>query len=335
MRNCFEVVCGRPQKTITFLATSEAEMLDWVTTLKEGTSRMLSSPTPHLAGGANAALDGETRQIMHRVRSKNTACADCGAKRPAWVSLNWGVLLCINCSGIHRGLGSHLSKVKSLELDCWTVPQLGLLDEVGNTRANMGEWPSPPGGHAVARPSPPPPVPPPAVWEGSIPPGWQRPTASAQRSELQAYIAAKYRWRAFVRVPQSRPSKQDLSKQLYMATQGAELMRVYHAIVLGADVNWCPARSDDADVAPDQGPSAAASEDAENGKTVEATPGADQAEEAEEKDNSVDSTVVPTALDVATKRGDASLAELLVLHGGVRKVTRRGGAGVDDDDMSV
>lgn len=184
----------------------------------------------------------------------------------------------------------------------------------------------------------------PSVWEGSIPPGWQRPAASAQRSELQAYIAAKYRWRAFVRVPQPRPSKQDLSRQLYMATEGGELMKVYHAIVLGADVNWCPARSGPEEVAKAQGPSAPASGGAEEaGETVEATPGADQAEEAEDKEEeredreeSFGSTVVPTALDVATKRGDSSLAELLVLHGGVRKVTRKGSGGTDDDDdMSV
>ena len=49
----------------------------------------------------------------------NEECADCGAPAPAWASLNLGTLICIECSGIHRNLGTHLSRVRSLELDEW------------------------------------------------------------------------------------------------------------------------------------------------------------------------------------------------------------------------
>lgn len=38
---------------------------------------------------------------------------------PEWASINLGVLMCIECSGIHRNLGSHISKVRSLDLDEW------------------------------------------------------------------------------------------------------------------------------------------------------------------------------------------------------------------------
>ena len=47
----------------------------------------------------------------------NEVCADCKAPLPEWVSLNLGVIICLECSGIHRSLGTHVSKVRSLCLD--------------------------------------------------------------------------------------------------------------------------------------------------------------------------------------------------------------------------
>ena len=49
----------------------------------------------------------------------NDKCADCGSKKPKWASINLGIMLCIECSGIHRSLGVHISKVRSVTLDDW------------------------------------------------------------------------------------------------------------------------------------------------------------------------------------------------------------------------
>ena len=67
----------------------------------------------------------------------NTVCADCSTNNPDWASINLGILICIECSGIHRNLGSHISKVRSLSLDCWSQMNIKTLENIGNTKANQ------------------------------------------------------------------------------------------------------------------------------------------------------------------------------------------------------
>ncbi|KAK4147466.1 uncharacterized protein C8A04DRAFT_34170 [Dichotomopilus funicola] len=67
----------------------------------------------------------------------NKVCADCKRnKHPRWASWNLGVFVCIRCSGIHRGMGTHISRVKSVDLDAWTDEQLQSILNWGNARAN-------------------------------------------------------------------------------------------------------------------------------------------------------------------------------------------------------
>ena len=69
----------------------------------------------------------------------NQRCAECDAKLPRWSSTNLGVFFCIRCSGIHRNLGVHISKVKSTNLDSWTQEQVDFMKANGNDKAN-GYW---------------------------------------------------------------------------------------------------------------------------------------------------------------------------------------------------
>jgi stromal membrane-associated protein len=57
---------------------------------------------------------------------ENKYCADCDSKGPRWASWNLGVFLCIRCAGIHRKLGVHITKVKSINLDQWTAEQIAV-----------------------------------------------------------------------------------------------------------------------------------------------------------------------------------------------------------------
>lgn len=66
---------------------------------------------------------------------KNCRCADCDARNPTWASVNLGVFICETCAGIHRSLGTHISKVKSVKLDNWKPAEVNTCRNIGNAVA--------------------------------------------------------------------------------------------------------------------------------------------------------------------------------------------------------
>ncbi|XP_059928999.1 stromal membrane-associated protein 1 isoform X1 [Gadus macrocephalus] len=68
---------------------------------------------------------------------ENKYCCDCEAKGPRWASWNLGVFMCIRCAGIHRNLGVHIARVKSVNLDQWTPEQIQSMVDIGNRRARL------------------------------------------------------------------------------------------------------------------------------------------------------------------------------------------------------
>ncbi|PKY03163.1 ArfGap-domain-containing protein [Aspergillus campestris IBT 28561] len=92
---------------------------------------MSRRPTP-----SQAAQNQQTIKNLLKLDS-NKICADCKRnKHPRWASWNLGIFVCIRCSGIHRGMGTHISRVKSVDLDAWTDEQLQSVLKWGNARAN-------------------------------------------------------------------------------------------------------------------------------------------------------------------------------------------------------
>lgn len=75
-------------------------------------------------------------QAIVRALPGNTVCCDCGQKHPQWASVSFGNMFCLDCSGIHRSLGVHISFVRSIAMDSWTEKQLALMKNGGNKKCN-------------------------------------------------------------------------------------------------------------------------------------------------------------------------------------------------------
>ncbi|XP_027711230.1 arf-GAP with coiled-coil, ANK repeat and PH domain-containing protein 3 isoform X1 [Vombatus ursinus] len=191
-RFCFEVVS--PTKSCMLQADSEKLRQAWVQAVQASiASAYRESPDSYYierldrtASPSTSSIDSapDTRDrsskgegILQRVQSVagNGQCCDCGQPDPRWASINLGILLCIECSGIHRSLGVHCSKVRSLTLDSWEPELLKLMCELGNSTVNQ-------------------------IYEAQCEElGLQKPTASSPRQDKEAWIKVKYVERKFLK----------------------------------------------------------------------------------------------------------------------------------------
>ena len=82
--------------------------------------------------------DKKQKQIINKLLKKpeNKLCADCKNNPPRWASINLGVLICIKCSAVHRELGTHISKIKSVNLDIWSSDLLEKFKKIDNKISN-------------------------------------------------------------------------------------------------------------------------------------------------------------------------------------------------------
>ncbi|KAM9856360.1 arf-GAP with GTPase, ANK repeat and PH domain-containing protein 2 isoform 2-T2 [Aulostomus maculatus] len=159
-------------QTWHFEAQSLEERDSWVLAIE---SQILASLQSCESGRNKARRSSQSEAVaLQAIRNAkgNSLCVDCEAPNPTWASLNLGALICIECSGIHRNLGTHLSRVRSLDLDDWPGELTQVLAAIGNHMAN-------------------------SIWERCTQ-GRTKPAPSASREERESWIRAKYEQRAFV-----------------------------------------------------------------------------------------------------------------------------------------
>ncbi|KAF7202433.1 transcript variant X2 [Nothobranchius furzeri] len=215
-RFCFEVVS--PTKSCMMQADSEKLRQAWIKAVQnsiatafrdkgdngEKLDRKSSTSTGSLDSGGEPkerSLKGESALQKVLTIPGNACCCDCGQPDPRWASINLGITLCIQCSGIHRSLGVHFSKVRSLTLDTWEPELLKLMCELGNKVINQ-------------------------IYEARREElGARKPQPGDPRHEVEAYIKAKYVDRRFVRRPSDEELRNkvvSLSKQEKRLSSGSE-----------------------------------------------------------------------------------------------------------------
>ncbi|KAK7331278.1 hypothetical protein VNO77_25498 [Canavalia gladiata] len=109
------------------------------------------------------------------LQSDNRLCADCKAPDPKWASANIGVFICLKCCGVHRSLGTHISKVLSVTLDDWSEDEIDAMIEVG--------------GNASAN----------SIYEAYFPEGYTKPEPDAGHEQRSKFIRSKYEFQEFLK----------------------------------------------------------------------------------------------------------------------------------------
>ncbi|XP_049776386.1 arfGAP with SH3 domain, ANK repeat and PH domain-containing protein isoform X7 [Schistocerca cancellata] len=140
-RRCFDLISYN--RTYHFQAEDEADQRAWMSVLvncKEGA--LMRAFDDSGRGGSERLNPGlvELQQAIIRFVQRlpgNERCCDCSSQNDAtWLSTNFGIIVCIECSGIHRDLGVHISRIQSLTLDNVGTSQLLLARNMTNNRFN-------------------------------------------------------------------------------------------------------------------------------------------------------------------------------------------------------
>ncbi|XP_056155512.1 arf-GAP with SH3 domain, ANK repeat and PH domain-containing protein 1 isoform X2 [Lampris incognitus] len=167
-RKCFDLISHN--RTYHFQAEDEQEFVIWISVLTNSKEEALNMAfRGEQTSAGEDGLEDLTKAIIEDVLRMpgNEVCCDCGATDPKWLSTNLGILTCIECSGIHREMGVHISRIQSMELDKLGTSELLLAKNVGNSSFNE-------------------------IMEGNLSSPSPKPTPSSDMTVRKEFINAKY-----------------------------------------------------------------------------------------------------------------------------------------------
>ncbi|XP_023079590.1 arf-GAP with SH3 domain, ANK repeat and PH domain-containing protein 1 isoform X3 [Piliocolobus tephrosceles] len=199
-------------RTYHFQAEDEQDYVAWISVLTNSKEEALTMAFRGEQSTGENSLEDLTKAIIEDVQRLpgNDICCDCGSSEPTWLSTNLGILTCIECSGIHREMGVHISRIQSLELDKLGTSELLLAKNVGNNSFND-------------------------IMEANLPSPSPKPTPSSDMTVRKEYITAKYVDHRFSRKTCSTSSaklnelleaikSRDLLALIQVYAEGVELM---------------------------------------------------------------------------------------------------------------
>ncbi|KAK6490707.1 arf-GAP with SH3 domain [Huso huso] len=166
-KKCFDLISHN--RTYHFQAEDEQEFVIWISVLTNNKEEALNMAFRGEQSTGENSLEDLTKAIIEDVLRMpgNEVCCDCGAQDPKWLSTNLGILTCIECSGTHREMGVHISRIQSMELDKLGTSELLLAKNVGNCSFNE-------------------------IMEGNLPCPSPKPTPSSDMTARKEFINAKY-----------------------------------------------------------------------------------------------------------------------------------------------
>uniref|UniRef100_A0A8C4S1Y1 ArfGAP with SH3 domain, ankyrin repeat and PH domain 1a n=1 Tax=Erpetoichthys calabaricus TaxID=27687 RepID=A0A8C4S1Y1_ERPCA len=166
-KKCFDLISHN--RTYHFQAEDEQEFVIWISVLTNSKEEALNMAFRGEQSTGEDSLEDLTKAIIEDVLRMpgNDVCCDCGAQDPKWLSTNLGILTCIECSGIHREMGVHISRIQSMELDKLGTSELLLAKNVGNSSFNE-------------------------IMEGNLPCPSPKPTPTSDMTARKEFITAKY-----------------------------------------------------------------------------------------------------------------------------------------------
>uniref|UniRef100_A0A671KD53 Arf-GAP with SH3 domain, ANK repeat and PH domain-containing protein 1-like n=1 Tax=Sinocyclocheilus anshuiensis TaxID=1608454 RepID=A0A671KD53_9TELE len=208
-RKCFDLISHN--RTYHFQAEDEQEFMIWISVLTNSKEEALNMAFRGEQGGGGDGLEDLTKAIIDDVLRMpgNEVCCDCGAPDPKWLSTNLGILTCIECSGIHREMGVHISRIQSMELDKLGTSELLLAKNVGNSSFNE-------------------------IMEGNLPCPSPKPTPASGMTVRKEFINAKYVDHKFARKTCSSAAAK--MSELFEAVRSHDLLALIQVYAEGVEL---------------------------------------------------------------------------------------------------